>query len=344
MSHEPLPTQETSATGPRVIAPGPIITRYIGYVIALVFVLFCGQYLWRHHDEFMILAEKSKPDLIGAGLMILVSMFIAAYQLGLFFRHFGVVTGKLELAAITFGVFLGNNFLPMRGGSAGLAVYMKKVHGLEFSSFAAIYGGTGLLAILVNSALALMGFIYMAIFKGYFNPGLLIIIALMFFISLLMCLAAPNIKWKHGKALGFVLSAIDSWRVLAGNRGLLLLLTLSFVGISCCMAVAFLFIYRATGVHIGLWASLIISSLGNIANAVPISPGSLGIFDTVTIQIPRVFGLEASDTIVATLVFRILWLGWGIALGLPGLFYMSRRVARDEKINKKTYTDHDIAK
>lgn len=342
MSHESLPTQDTGNSGAKVIVSGPVVTRYIGYGIALIFILFCGQYLWRHHDEFLVLARKSKPDLIAAGLMILFAMFIAAYQLGLFFRHFGVVTGKLELAAITFGVFLGNNFLPMRGGSAALAIYMKKVHGLDFSSFATIYGGTGLLAILVNSALALMGFIYLAVFKGYFNPGLLIIIGLMFVVSLALSLAAPKINWKNGKVLGFIFSAIASWRVLTGNRGLLLLLTLSFVGISFCMALAFLFIYRSTGVHMGLWASLIISSLGNIANAVPISPGSLGIFDTVTIQIPRVFGLEASDTIVATLVFRILWLGWGFVLGLPGLIYMSRRVSRGDKSSYSKYTNREF--
>ena len=38
-------------------------------------------------------------------------------------------------------------------------------------------------------------------------------------------------------------------------------------------------------------AVLITSSLGNIANLIPITPGSLGVFDTVMIQVPQIFGL-----------------------------------------------------
>jgi uncharacterized membrane protein YbhN (UPF0104 family) len=70
---------------------------------------------------------------------------------------------------------------------------------------------------------------------------------------------------------------------------------------------------------------MITSSLGNIANTVPISPGSLGVFDAVTIQIPQLFGIGAAESISATLIFRALWFIWGIGLGLPGLLYMARK-------------------
>jgi uncharacterized membrane protein YbhN (UPF0104 family) len=296
----------------------------VGYGIVVVFVLLCGRYIYMNREEFQFLGAVSRIDLTIAGVLMLTTMLIGALQLDLFFRHFGVWLGKTEIVALSFGLSLGNIFLPMRGGSAGLAVYMRRVHGLDFSAFAAIYGGTGLLAILVNSGLAMVGFTYLAIVKGYFNTILFLAIGCMFLICLLFILAPPIVVWNRGGALGFFFSALNSWRMLTRNRRLLFLLTLSFLGISLGFASAFLFIYRAIGEPIGAWAAMITSALGAIANTIPISPGSLGVFDAITIQIPRLFGIGAAESISATLIFRALWFVWGIGLGLPGLIYMTR--------------------
>jgi uncharacterized membrane protein YbhN (UPF0104 family) len=307
------------------VAARPVIPWPLGYSIVLIFVIVCGHYVYNNSEDFTFLASISRPELIAAGALILLTMLISAYQLDLFFRHFDLTLGKTELVALTFGLSLGNSFLPMRGGSAGLAVYMRRVHGLNFSSFAAIYGGTGLLAILVNSGLALLGFIYLAVVKGYFNPVPLVIIGSMFLVCLVFSLTPPIVNWKGRGVLGFIFSAMNSWRALTRNRLLLVKLTISFMGISFGLAAAFFFLYKAIGEPIGIWASMITSSLGNIANTVPISPGSLGVFDAVTIQIPQLFGIGAAESISATLIFRALWFIWGIGLGLPGLLYMARK-------------------
>jgi uncharacterized protein (TIRG00374 family) len=69
-------------------------------------------------------------------------------------------------------------------------------------------------------------------------------------------------------------------------------------------------------------ATLTVSSLGSVANLVPLTPGALGIVDAVVIQIPQVFGLEPSRAVGAAIVFRALSFAWTFVLGLPGLLYL----------------------
>jgi uncharacterized protein (TIRG00374 family) len=87
---------------------------------------------------------------------------------------------------------------------------------------------------------------------------------------------------------------------------------------------AFYLIYGALGMPLSASAVLITSSLGNIANLIPITPGSLGVFDTVMIQVPQIFGLDPARSIAATLVFRVLSFFWAFLFGIPGMIYIFR--------------------
>jgi hypothetical protein len=86
---------------------------------------------------FCFVAAVSFPAIAAAGLLVLVSYILNAYQLSLFLNNFKVSLGVVELMALTTGMLLGNLLIPMRGGTGGLALYLKRVH-LDFKSFAAL--------------------------------------------------------------------------------------------------------------------------------------------------------------------------------------------------------------
>jgi uncharacterized protein (TIRG00374 family) len=94
---------------------------------------------------------------------------------------------------------------------------------------------------------------------------------------------------------------------------------------SLCLTGSFYYIYRSIGQPLSPCAVMITSSLGSIANLVPLTPGSLGIFDAVTIQIPQSFGLDPSHAIAGTLVFRVLTFVGACILGIPGMIYVFAR-------------------
>jgi uncharacterized membrane protein YbhN (UPF0104 family) len=305
----------------------------IGYGIVAGFAILCGYYLVAHRGEFVFVASMSLPEIAAAGLLILLTYLVNAYQLGLFLKNFGLSPGHGEMVAITTAMLLGNLVLPMRGGSGALAVYLKKVYGLDFQAFAAIYGGTAVLIALINTGLGMVGLVVLAWSHGFVHPALSLFVVGLFACSVYLSIFPPPIAWKGRGLLAPVMEAARSWHVLTRNRRLLALQIVTILAISLAMAGAFSCIYRALGTPLSLSAALITSSMGNVAGLVPLTPGGLGIVDAVVVQIPQICGLDPARSLAAALVFRVISFAWACALGIPGMFYalhMTREVAARE--------------
>lgn len=297
----------------------------IGYAIVVAFVLLCGLYIWSHWEEFAFLSRISFGGTMAAALFVLSSYVLNVLQMHLFLAKFGLKLGPAELTAITNGMILANLVIPMRGGSGALAVYLKKAHGLNFSAFAAIYAGTALLVALVNTTLALIALGLLWTLYGKFYPVLSLGIALLFGLCLYLSVFPPPVTWGREGLIGLISRPAHSWHLLTRDRRLLAHVSFLILLISLCLAGAFFFIYAAIGAPLSVSGVIVTSSLGGIANLLGITPGSLGIFDAVTIQIPQIFGLDPARAIVGTLVFRVLTFLWACILGLPGMTYMTVR-------------------
>ncbi|MFZ5864549.1 MAG: lysylphosphatidylglycerol synthase transmembrane domain-containing protein [Thermodesulfobacteriota bacterium] len=294
----------------------------IGYSVVAIFAVLCGHYIYSHREDFAFVATVSYLDLAIAGVFVLASFFLGIFQMGLFLKNFGVSLGFMELAAITMTTYLGNLVLPMRGGTAGAAIYLKRAHGLNFGDFAVIYAGTGLLMALVNTGLALAGLIVLYVVNGFFHLALTVLVLLFFAFCSYLSVFPPSASWKRGGFLGRLFELANSWHVLTRDRPLLLRLTVLFVLAPLFLSGSFHFVYRALGIDLAPSAVLVTSSLGNVANLVPIIPGSLGVFDAVTIQIPHMFGLDAAKSISATLLYRVILFLECIVFGIPGVIYL----------------------
>jgi len=292
-------------------------------VIVVVFFAFCGYYVFANWSDFAFVTEISFPETAAGALLILGSFLVNAYQLNLFFKKFGLSLGFVELFSLTMGMLLGNLLIPMRGGTGGLALYLKKAHGLDFQAFAAIYGGTALLIGLINAGLATASLLALIWIHGFVHPALSLLSLCLFAICLYLILFPPPVKWKDRGVLAPLFQAAHSWHLLTRDRTLLLLSAGSLLIISLALTLAFYFIYRALGTPMSMYGVLVTSSLGNIANLVPLTPGSLGVFDAVVIQVPQMFGMDPARSIAGALVFRVLCFFWSFLLGGPGLLYIA---------------------
>jgi len=294
----------------------------LGLCFFAAFVALCGHYIFAHWEDFSFVSNVSLPETAVAGFLILISYLVNSYQLHLFLRKFGIRLRLMELTALNMAMLLGNLVIPMRGGTGGLAVYLKRVHGLDFQAFAVIYAGTALLVALINAALAIFALVILSWFYGVVYPVLSLCVATIFVCCLYLGLFLPPMKWKKSGILLPVFQAVHSWHVLTRDRRLLASLAVSLLIISFVLTAAFYFIYRALDTPLSLFGVLVTSCLGNVANLIPLTPGSLGIFDAVVIEIPQLFGVDPARAIAATLVFRVLCFFWALLLGIPGMYYL----------------------
>jgi uncharacterized membrane protein YbhN (UPF0104 family) len=306
----------------------PLAHSLIGYSIVGIFLLLCAYYVYAHQDDFAFAASISLSQLAVAGFFVLFAFLVSAYQFGLFLREFDIALGKVELLALTMAMCLGNLLIPMRGGTGVSALYLKKAHHLDFRSFAVIYGGTGVLIAMINTAVALASLLILWFFHGLFFRWLVLFTAVMFLLCLYLSFFPPPARWKGGRVLGAIFDAVHCWHLLTRDRVLLAKLSVSFLVVALALAASFHFIYGALGKPLSVEGSLITSSLGNIANLAAITPGSLGIFDTVVIEIPQTFGLDPARSLAGALLFRVVSFFWAFVLGIPGILYVTRLTGR----------------
>jgi uncharacterized membrane protein YbhN (UPF0104 family) len=304
------------------IAWKSVLASALGYTFVAIFLAYCIYYLNTHRQELSFISKGSLPEIGVAACLVLASLFTNAFQLRLFFNHFGLSLRFIELVALTMSMCLGNLVLPMRGGTAIMAIYLKSVHGFNISAFAVIYAGVGLLMVLVNTGLALCSLAILNLQLGFFHLPLTIVLTLLFAFCVYLSVFPPPVTWKRTSILRPVLDAINAWYRLTLHRALLTKLTIWFALGPMFVMGAFYFIYKAFAAPLPWSAVLITSSLGNLANLAPIVPGSLGIYDAVTIQVPQIFGLDTARSITAALLYRLLMFLWCLGLGIPGLIYL----------------------
>lgn len=316
------PVQNLVSETPEDASGRSVVSILVGSLIVALFILFCAHYILSHWEDFVFVSSVSFPEMGGAALCILASYFLNALQLHLFLRKFGVSLGCSELTAVTMGMILGNLVIPMRGGTGGLAVYLKRFHGLDFQEFAAIYAGTALLVALINAGLSAAALFFIALYYGLVFRTLTVVVVLLLLSCAYLGVFPPPVNWQQRGILRPIFQAAHSWHILTRDRRLLAVSALLLCIISLLLAGAFHLIYAAIGTPLSLSGVLVTSSLGNVANLVPLTPGSLGIFDAVTIQIPLFFGVDPARSITATLVFRVLCFSWAVVLGIPGMLYL----------------------
>lgn len=303
----------------RVIVPYGIVTVLIG---------LCVYHFYTHREDFAFLADLSLLDLAAAGLCVAGALVAGMFQLKPFFDHYRLPMGLLELAGLSMSSSLGNLLLPLRGGTAALAFYLKKIHGMSFGDFSLTYAGTGLLTVLTNSAVALIGLTVLFLDNGFFNFPLTMVVAGLFGLCVMLTVFRPQLASKRQGIWGRVAAALEGWHALTRDRILLAKSSAALTVVLLCITGSFYFLYRALGIPLPFFAVLVTLSVGNIATLVPITPGSLGIFDIVTIQIPLIFGLDVARSITATVLYRALFLVWAFGLGIPGFLYLSALVRR----------------
>jgi uncharacterized membrane protein YbhN (UPF0104 family) len=297
-------------------------------LIPVLFLLACGLYIHHHLDEFKFVYLLSPQYSVAASIMMLAIFILNQFQLSLFLKKFNVTVPFCELFAINMVMMLGNLLIPMRGGSGLLAFYLKKLYRLDYTAFAAIFAGTSVLVALTNLIISILALSYMGLAYGKWVAELIVVVViLLMLLSYLVWVATPD-SWKTFASVSWLFRISKAWKQLTSDRHLLWRAGLLALLMSMAVAGAFQFIYVSLGVRLSFANSLTISSLGTISSLIPLTPGSLGIFDAVVVGVPHIFGLSLAKCISAAIAFRVICFLLSLILGLPGAVYLGRIMRR----------------
>jgi uncharacterized protein (TIRG00374 family) len=213
---------------------------------------------------------------------------------------------------------------PVGGGASFKAIYLKKFHNLNYSSYLASMGIVNIIHILVNSLVAMI----LLLFIGKRIALTLFAISSIFLAGTSYFLLFGHSRNSFGHKLpGYPKVIFEEWGKIRRDHATVVKLILLSFFILLLSTVTIYFSFRAFSVEASLRASGTIAAFTTITGLLNLVPGNLGIREAVIITIARIYGIEVNESIHAATLGRLIQTIWTFILASSFRYNFSRKTA-----------------
>jgi uncharacterized membrane protein YbhN (UPF0104 family) len=263
---------------------------------------------------FIILAEAAAFAFRG----LLVAVFVADE---------GIHLTPVEWFGLAVGSNVSNIVIPISGGIAARAGYLKARYGYPLSKFSALAAASYLIIFFVSG---LTGLSILAIYRlrgSFINMAAVLVLAAMTLGPVLvLILPIENLPLKSSnRVLRWITAALDGWRIFRTNLSLLLQAAIIVFLLQVSQAIAIYFSLKGITPNVPFMSALLIGVLINLTNFVRITPGSLGVREAVAGLAAQLAGYTITDGFGAALLSRGAKWAISFTVGPVLLFILTRR-------------------
>ncbi len=293
---------------------GSFLSAAVTIVIVGGLLIYC----WQQRAELSLVLSIRWPLLLYIAGLRIVLFVTLGLQRKLFYRHFGTNLDFREWFGLTVINNMASYFVPMHGGVALSAAYLKKVHGFPFSLFASVLFAARLWGLLVSSIIGAS--ICVALYFGYeiFDGRVfayLCGLVLASFVVLLIPLPLPGGKNRYVRVLR---SGIEGWGRLRASRPLFMNVTLLLLAGLVTRGFLFLAGYAALSVPVDILPVLLVTIFAQCAVLFTITPGNLGVSELAIAVGSQVAGIGFGPGLAVAALIRVILLV--VTFGLGAVF------------------------
>ena len=324
---------------------GALVTG-IGTLIALIY--FVG------FKRFLGVISQTSPYWIAASIVVYgTSWIFRTWRLKQFTTHAGKKIKIFDSFKLYISGYALNAILPARLGDAAIIGYLR-MKGINIGRSAAIILQTRLLDIM---ALILLSVPALVLFSK--QGGLVRITSATVFCILVLVIPACIVifdksnnlfglleklenKFRH-KLINLIIEKIkdayEGYREIVRDKKLLTVsILLSLIvwlleGLTCYM------IAVAVGAQISVAAVILAVSMGNVGKSVPITPGGIGIYESILTAVLVSFGLLFDVAVVIAMMDHVIKKMFNLIVGVPATAGIGIRIAQILRLFKTKDTD-----
>ncbi|MBI4826620.1 MAG: flippase-like domain-containing protein [Nitrospirae bacterium] len=302
------------------------ILKIAGLLLLGIFAWWAVNYYLNHEGDFDKLSQLSFGYLFLLGLLNLLSLFINGMFLKALVRKFDVTLGLLESFGISILSSFANYTTPFSGGAGFRAVYLKKRHGHSYSDFAAGFAGNYIINYLAVSITGILCLTY--IYNIYHISSLIAagIFGALFILLTCIILFASPFKEPAGFLLLRLNKILKGWNIIKNDKKLLLKLTLLSCVNIIISTLILLAAFYSVGLKIDIAKALLMNLLYSMSLLISITPGSLGIAETVLIFSGDAVGLKTAEVLVASLIIRAVLVALLFSLAPLCTFFLNKNI------------------
>jgi len=218
-----------------------------------------------------------------------------------------------------------NLFLPLQGGMAVRALYLKRWHRFPYTSFLAILFGSQVLMLLVCSLVAAAAVFLAALRESAEELSLVAVGVLLSLGAAILAVCWPQMSPRGHWLLDKLAAVTVGWhrlrtepRFLARLTGLSALQLISQV-------ISFWTACEALGIHLRGADALLVGTFGALTSLLTLTPGNLGIYEAAVAFVGAHVAINPFDSIMASLLARAVLLVLLLVLTPPAVFCLSER-------------------
>ncbi|MFA5293178.1 MAG: lysylphosphatidylglycerol synthase domain-containing protein [Phycisphaerae bacterium] len=288
--------------------------KWIKYILGIAILAFLVWYLVGHWQSVKALLKLNALELSIIYFASFVGTFNSAVVVIAILSPMGVKTLLVDMVILQNARAL-LNYVPMKFGTLFMANYLKRHYGLRYSHFGTF---SIFLTLLLSVAACLIGLFSMILVYGLDSvqkqilAGVFLVCLTASVFMIFVPLPVPNGSSKLAVLFReFLLgrSAITKNKRSLFTAGVFLLL--NFIITAVRLAV----IYQSMGVKVHPAGFLVLGALGYIIMFVNLTPGAIGIRETVLGAGAVVLGIPLDAGLTAALIDRAITLSWAFIVG-----------------------------
>ncbi len=288
-----------------------MILRKILSIILFVSIMGIASFYYIHHKEaFHIIYTVSSYAVIVLSILSLITCFCFVLQLKVLTDHYKLNLNFLQCFGLNRATKFTNLFLPSAGGAAVKAIYLKKFHNFNYSSFIASMGIASIIKLMITSLFAI---ILLWFFKDRVSMFLFVVAGTIFIGTLTFLLFAHRIGHNYLSS-DYIKSIIKEWQKIRTDHEMMrkLIMVHSFIFILGGFQIYFAF--HAFEIDVSLITCGVIAAFTTIAGVFSPIPGNFGIREAIIIAISGIHGIESNEGLHAAVLVRIIGILWTLVL------------------------------
>ena len=294
----------TGGSQQRSAARRPPFRRWGSLLSAFAALAGIAVYLWLQRQELLSIRLEAPAYLLLCALGMLVNISANGLVYLLVFRKLGARVSFAESFALTALSIAANLFLPLRGGAGLRAVYLKRVHDLRYTRFAASLIVFYVLSALVASTGTLVAASWLVIVGGRRGLEPILLVAAFCLVGSAATFYLPRLQ-RRGTWIADALAGIsEGWHTLREGSGTLVRLLPVTALQTMGLLVSLWGAAAAIGVRLSAIEILLVGTLGVLSTLISLTPGSLGIYEATVGFAATTVGVGATEGVVAALVSR----------------------------------------
>ncbi len=305
------------------------VTAFI--LVAMVWYLYHNQAAWRS------LGRAGTLDIVYLILIWLVAQSTAGYINYMIFLELGTKLTFIEWFGLPLYQAVCNYVVPLRGGAAVTAIYLKKRHGMAYSRFLSCFMTVHVLFMLTTGPVACLLLIVLVLTGGDWHGGLFGFFAVVTVAMWVCWLILPKLRFSGGRIGKILLNVSQGWQAVSGNSRLIFKLIILICVSIIAHAVRIYIAMRAVGLSSGILESGICGIILQYSVLVKVLPGNFGVQEGTLSLSLSILGYPAEMGMAAALLIRGVGLTTKISTGVVFACIFNHRLA-------KTNTNHLINK